>query len=308
MSASDFFTTRSDPSETAPAPMIPELPIRFERALPGPRSEAEEMQSFLAASPAWVRLESDRLGELLARLAGAVADAMESPRSAHDFLQRLDLRTVSRDHNWRRIFAELSDLSPCFDNHKRTALIRYLQYLSERKRLVDYVRTHQCGLEQTVMARAASLAGCSVEEPAAPSDGTAQGGTVQWLERGETVLLDFTSPKPCPIWLSDRPFVLTPRGGRGAVDARLHLTGPDGYEGPLRVGRNVVGRHPECNLVLDGGLRTVSRVHVLLDWSRELSNLECSADGPRNTGNRFGQVRMTNLSEHGAAVANERVW
>ena len=37
----------------------------------------------------------------------------------------------------------------------------------------------------------------------------------------------------------------------------------------LKLGRNLVGRHPECDIVLDPSFRAISRVHALLEWRRD---------------------------------------
>lgn len=265
---------------------IPELPGEFERVLPLKLSQAEDIQRYLAASPAWVRVESDRIARTLTRFAEAVVDAMESPRCAHDFLQQLDLRSISRDHNWRRIFTELVDRDPCFDGHKRTLIIRYLQFLSERKRLLDYVEAQHAGLEET----AARVFDAKVERERATDRFE--------LRAGETALIELRVATPAGLWLGSARFSVLAPPGRGR---QLVVQGPEGYEKALRLGRNVVGRHPECDIVLNPTWRSLSRVHAILEWDREW-------EGPatRDGGHRAwqpGHLRITNLSPQGTAVA-----
>lgn len=250
---------------------IPDLPGEFENILPARLSQVENVERYLGASPAWIRVEGDRIGRTLARFAQAVADAMESPRCAHDFIQRLDLRTVSRDHNWRRIFTELADRDPCFDGHKRTLIIRYLQFLSERKRILDDVEVHGAGLEGTTKWPA-------VEVP----QGSA-GCQFRSLAIGETAAVELSVDHPVSIWMGDVAFSVVGREQPdrpppvSAADppaqnfrpSRVDLLGPGGYEKQLRLGRNILGRHPECDIVLDSQWRGLSRVHLILEWDRD---------------------------------------
>ncbi|MEM7252663.1 MAG: hypothetical protein AAF493_14705, partial [Pseudomonadota bacterium] len=96
-----------------------------------------------------IRLESANVSRTLRRFAVAVCEAMESPRCADDFLRHLDLRMVSRDHNWRQIFSTLVNSDVSFDGHKRVLLIKYLQYLSTRKQLLEAVSADRQSLEET---------------------------------------------------------------------------------------------------------------------------------------------------------------
>ena len=87
---------------------------------------------------------------ILRRFADAVVESMDAPRTMDDFLAELDLKTISRDHDWRAIFSTVrgrdDEDSPQF---KRAVLIKYLQYLSFRKRLLDYIHARKAGLEET---------------------------------------------------------------------------------------------------------------------------------------------------------------
>jgi hypothetical protein len=55
-----------------------------------------------------------------------------------------------------------------------------------------------------------------------------------------------------------------------------------------------VGRHPECDVVLDPAMRDVSRVHVLLDCTRREVGAEAEPGFV---------VRMTNLSAIGTYLS-----
>ncbi|MGK0173068.1 MAG: hypothetical protein ACI9W2_004812 [Gammaproteobacteria bacterium] len=275
---------RSTVADVVSSANIPELSADFELLLPGTSSGPEELQRYLGSSPAWVHVEYERVSRTLLRFAQAVVDAMESPRCAHSFLQRLDLRSVSRDHNWRRIFAEIVDLDLCFDGHKRALLTRYLQFLSERKRLLAYVEAQHAGLEIT--ADHGWVAPLDVPESTP-------------LAMGETGLLVLEAGTVLPLWMANVGFSVE-LNTNGAV--LLKETG--GFERALRLGRNVVGRHPECDIVIPSKWRTVSRVHAILDWEREHpddpTNGSCWAasfeESSTHQAAQRGLLRVTNLS------------
>lgn len=256
---------------------MPERSGDFEALLPSRLSRPEDIQRYLGASPAWVQREAVRIEKVLYRFAEAAVDAMESPRCADGFLRRLDLRSISRDHNWRRIFSELADRNPCFDGHKRALIIRYMQYLSERKRLLDYVDARQSSLEETGERKWDVMVGACASE--------ANGR----LALGETAMVELAAGAAVSLRFAGLLFEFAV-GSTGA----LSLSGPGSFRRTVRLGRSVVGRHPECDLVLEPQWRTVSRVQAIIEWTRDWNE----ADAPKGG----GTLRVTNLSVHGTAL------
>ena len=49
------------------------------------------------------------------------------------------------------------------------------------------------------------------------------------------------------------------------VEGRVYLRDLKGLDYELQPGRNVVGRHPDCEVVLPGDLRNISRAHLLVE-------------------------------------------
>jgi len=248
---------------------IPELVPEFEAYLASRTAGREDVGRYLRFSPARIQHEADSITRTLGRFAVAVAAAIESPRTAHDFLRSLDLRVVSRDHNWRRIFAELTDRDPCYDGHRRTLLVRYLQFLGDRKRLLEYVQARQAGLEETSQHVLAPVPGDDTPRLIAPGETVMRG-----LTEGRVLRLRL-GRRRFELVAEERPVLLGPLDG---ADVERHV---------LRLGRNLIGRHPESDVVLDPAMRDVSRVHVLIDCNRA----EDEADGPGTF-----VVRVTNLS------------
>ena len=246
----------------------------LEELLSSRLSRPEDLMTYLSASPAWVRREARRTQKILNRFAEAVVDAMESPGRAEDFLRRLDLRSIQRDHNWRRIFSELADRTPRVEGHRRAVIIRYMQYLSERKRLLDYVEAQFGGLEETM--------GEKPDPGGAPSQGDPERGP----GFGATVIAELGPSAGLSVRFATLPFEL-----HNEDTGALRLSGPRGFDRMLKLGSSVLGRHPECDIGLDPRWRTISRVHAVIDWDREWGEP-----------GQPGVLRITNLSSQGITV------
>ena len=110
---------------------------------------APKLQELLRNNEGQIRQEAEAVTTILKRFAGAVVDSMDNPDGVGSFLRALDLKAISRDHHWRTIFAELRTRDKRFEQHKRVLVIKYLQYLSFRKKLLDYIYERKVGLEET---------------------------------------------------------------------------------------------------------------------------------------------------------------
>jgi hypothetical protein len=235
---------------------------------------AERLSQFTAWPNDRIRRETDVVARVLKRFAEAVVSSMENPASADEFLRGLDLKTISRDHDWRAIFSTLRAQDVGNEDYKRTVLIKYLQYLSFRKRLLEFIHVRKQGLEETDafsdLDRAAS-ASPYLDRPEALDD-------FARLPVGETIQV-----------------VLRDTGTSIEVMLAAHLFRVVGGKPPsfidqngvtyfLQPGRNMVGRHPESDVVADQNFNDVSRAHLVIDWDPE------------------GWVRITDLSTRGTSV------
>ena len=256
--------------------LVQELLPEFEASLANrAKVPAVRISEYLGVSEAEVRMEGGRVADVLRRFAQAVVDAMESPRCADEFLRELDLKSVSRDHDWRKIFKELRSRDPSYDEHKRVLIIKYLQYLSFRKRLLEFIHDRRQGLEETADREVSS------EPIRAPrGDAGADGAGEPEFERlplGETVQTVLPPSGAMEVTLGKRVFRL-----EGATHPCL--IDPNGVSHFLRQGRNMVGRHPESDVVVEQSFSDVSRAHAIMDWVGD------------------GVVRITDLSTRGTFV------
>jgi hypothetical protein len=242
----------------------------FEAALRRRSDRADEaMAEVLSIDVKEVRHAAASVTRILQRLAGAIVDATDDPSSVNDFLRELDLKLISRDHDWRGIFAEIAGKGEDYEPHKRVLIVKYLQYLSTRKRLLAHVLAHRTALEDTDEqanhAQEADMGRRSGKPEGALDAASLRVQAPEYFERlqmGESVQLDLPRGRTIDLLLARHVYRLS-----GSDESQL--IAPDGTAHPLNEGRTMIGRHPECDIVTDRNFHDISRVHVIIEWNRE---------------------------------------
>lgn len=251
-------------------------PSETERHLP---EEVDAFEAFLAAKTDLsattsealesleirdLRHEGRQLNQRLQALATAIALSVEEPASLLEFFADLDITAISREHDWRLVFLELKgqmDRGSDIERH-RCALIRYMQFQSVRKHLLDDLIERKAGLEETdVHTNVETYLALQARMRRREREG--EGGTpgpaeFVRLSVGNTVTLHTPPEGELEILLAGHQFKLM-------VSGRIYLRDLTGLDYELQPGRNVVGRHPDCEVVLPGNLRDVSRAHLLVE-------------------------------------------
>lgn len=221
---------------------------------------APKLDELMQRDEGTIAREAEAVTAILKRFARAVVDSMDDPGGVDQFLRELDLKAISRDHHWRTIFAELRDRDTRFEQHKRVLVIKYLQYLSFRKKLLDYIHERKMGLEQTnqhpdltIFPAPGDPSRASVHGPSRPLSEFAR------IPVGETVSVALPSSGSIEVMLARRMFRLIGTENPCLVDQ-------NGETHCLRHGRNMVGRHPESDVVIDRDYNDVSRAHAIIEW------------------------------------------
>jgi hypothetical protein len=231
---------------------------------------AERLGDFLGWNETRVRREARVVSGILKRFAEAVVQSMDDAESMNNFLIELDLKAISRDHDWRAIFSAVREHEgEESDQYKRAVLIKYLQYLSFRKRLLDFIHARKAGLEETdelcadltQLPRSVESADedssiVRVGVAAAATDGFAR------MPLGETVEFALGAEEVFEFLLARHRFELV--GG-----VHPYVVDRNGVTCFVRPGRNMVGRHPESDLTVDANFSAVSRAHLVLEWDGE---------------------------------------
>ena len=221
----------------------------------------ERLEEFLDWSDERVRQETQIVNRVLRRFAEAVVNSMESSTSAGEFLQELDLKLVSRDHDWRAVFSTIKAQEDDFDDFKRALLVKYLQYLSFRKRLLEFIYSRRRSLEQTEelpgIFLGSGVSGIDLERAADRLDAAPDG--YLRLPLGESREVRLNADAEASLMLAGHAFRLV--GGEPPA-----IIDQNGVTYFLRAGRNMVGRHPESDVRVDQNFSDISRAHCLLEW------------------------------------------
>ncbi len=235
------------------------------------------LSEYLAWTDRQVKEESQSVARVLKRFAEAVVRAMEDSSAADEFLHDLDLKAVSRDHDWRAIFSTIRAQSQGYEGYKRAVLIKYLQYLSFRKRLLEFIYLRKAGLDETdaftdltQLAAVAAVHQSGDATPALASDADA----LRRLPFGEAVEIDLPSGRKLDVMLACHMFRLLGEDPPCLIDQ-------NGVMYFLKPGRNMIGRHPESDVVIDPEFSDVSRAHMIIDWrgGQTLSIIDFSSRG-----------------------------
>lgn len=246
------------------------------------------LTEYLAWSDRQVKEESQSVARVLKRFAEAVVRAMEDASTADEFLHDLDLKAISRDHDWRAIFSTIRAQSSGYEGYKRAVLIKYLQYLSFRKRLLEFIYARKAGLDETdaftdlsllpEIARQhreneTALAG-PAPAPAADAGSDEDLAQMRRLPFGEAVEVELPTGRKLDLMMAGHMFRLLGEDPPCLIDQ-------NGVMYFLKPGRNMVGRHPESDVVIDPNFSDISRAHLIIDWrsGTTLSIMDFSSRG-----------------------------
>lgn len=238
---------------------------------------AQSVTALMQLAPNELRREATNIRDMERRFVDLLADALKDPGAVGKLLTGIDGELIAEDNQWRAIIAALAATSPGFDQYKHLALVKYMQYLAARRDIVKSIFAQRFGgQEPLAVPEPAGDGGAKstliMEEDAEPDTESSQ-IRFERLPRGETVTVQAPSSGGLSILLSRHKFRLF-------ADDSPRLTDDNGVNYPLKPGVNVVGRHPENDVVVGGWYRDVSRKHLMVD-----------ATG--------GDLSLTDLSTHG---------
>jgi hypothetical protein len=249
---------------------------------------AAKISDFVRFNPQQLVDEASSVRQVERHFVETLSRSIQEPGSIGYLLREMDMKMFSQDHEWRTIMQGLSRQERRFDDFKQLALVKYMQYLASRQDVLKGIYTHKVAsgvnsepeadpmqdpeYRQTLIfdVSAPPISPLPPDEPAAPS-------RLVRLPRGESISLQATGSSMIELVLSRHPFRL--RVGLTPV----LLDAEDG-EYPLRSGRNVLGRHPDSDVMVDPAYRDVSRTHAIVDMRED------------------GEVFITDLSSHGTFV------
>ncbi len=209
---------------------------------------------------------------------------MEDPAMLGRDLQGLDIKLFSQDHQWRSIMSALRGQESDYDDYKKLALVKYMQYLSARQEIVKSISAER---QQRVRVPFPEEPEAQVAdqplrdtvgfELAADEGKTARSDGFTRLPKGEAVAIRLQAGQTLDLSLAGHRFRLL-------EGSPLRLVGENGDQHTLQQGKNLIGRELGNHVVVDSSYRDVSRKHLLIDFA-----------DPRT-------VRLTDVSSQGTFV------
>jgi hypothetical protein len=267
-------STFSDAGNGSNEMVIPDLPEEFAGTLESrTKVPPERIVEFLTWSDAELEQEAREIDGMRLRFQTILSRYARDPSVVDQGLGGLEVKSFSRDHNWRAILEALSEVGQEFREHKRMAIASYLQYLDFRRDLLRFITTRrrksEAGSQGTRQER--SLMGTigrgvlkdtsAFDMPKSQVMPMASDGFVRLPQRGP-VQVRVAQGEVAVIYLGSSRFELV-----GGMD--LHLTDEKGVIYYLAEGVTAVGRHLENDVVVDPDYRDVSRFHLTIDWRGE---------------------------------------
>ena len=253
---------------------------------------AARVRDLMALTPAELEHNATTIRQVERDFAAILAQAIHHPELIGEYFRELETTLFSHDHSWRDIMEGLVRLSPVYNAYKRVALIKYMQYLRARQNIMrslfiektkddDKASIHAVRNAKDVTQFAAgdtAIFDMTQVQASENSTDIHQPSSFCALAKGETVTLHLGQQREVELILAGNRMRLF-------MGRDVYITDDDNNTYPLRPGKNLIGRHSGCDVVLDAACRAVSRNHLIVQV--------ISAH----------EVRLTDLSAHGTEVS-----
>ena len=230
--------------------------------------------------------EAEAIRAVEQRFSQALSGTLEDITSVGPFLKAMEPTIISQDNNWRSIIMALNDVDRVPETYKKIALVKYMQYLTSRQEVVKSLYANR---QHRNTAEERPVNGSAVYRPTARFRDTMliNLSDISEMERHEISFSRLPKGETVEIALQRDHAVdllLAKHQCRILLQDRLLFVNQEGHDSELRVGRNIVGRDATSDVIMDSGLRDVSRKHLIVE----------------NDG--VGQVKLTDISSHGTSL------
>lgn len=244
-----------------------------------------------------LKKEAQHIKAIEQQFVDVLSREMETPGSITAYLREMDPHVFSQDHHWRDIMTSLREKDSDYNELRRIALVKYMQYLTSRQEVIKHTYSIK---KQAAKKRAVQEEMLDTKVMSEPPNG--QGAMRETvilasqviapepkkkdlftrLPKGEAVIIRVGHGQSIDIMLSKHSFRLK-------ANDELCLLDEDGNTYKIQDGKNIVGRDTVCNIVLDPNLRDISRLHLIIE--------RLAADS----------LRFTDLSSHGTFLPSQIV-
>lgn len=271
----------------------------FDFAMSG-RTEvpARKMSGLIEMSARELKKEARSIKAVERQFVDILSRAIESRDGVGKYLRKIDPHVFSQDHNWRDIMVSLREKDDDYDELRKIALVKYMQYLTARQEVIKHTYSvkkmqarlkseefegddadNRDGEQPSAALRETVILDSMVLQPARQDSKE----RFMRLPKGEAVILPMGASDSIDVLLSKHGFSLK------NIDGQLSFIDDTGTETPLQPGKNIIGRDTVCNIAVDASYRDVSRLHLIIEQIDD------------------AMVRFTDLSAHGTFLPAELI-
>jgi len=232
-----------------------------------------------------LQTEAHTIKDIEKRFVAILSRSIEDPPSISRSLKELDTSIFSQDHGWRNIIGALNDGGDEYDPFRRVALVKYMQYLSSRQDIIKYLYSEKKkptgdlqddsgGKQEGDQFKDTLIFENTLFNP---NDDDSNSGEFERMPKGESVITTLKHNERIIVMLSKHKCEIEANG-------QVYFIDQAGRKHVLDKGRNVIGRDTSGTVIIDSGLRDVSRMHLVIE----------------NLGDN--SLQLTDLSSHGTYI------
>ncbi|MEM7540525.1 MAG: FHA domain-containing protein [Pseudomonadota bacterium] len=262
----------------------------FEFALSGRTNvPATKIADLMLLNADDLKREAKNIKRVEKRFVEILSNSIENPGAIRKLVGEVDVQVFSNDHDWREIFKALNREGDEYDELRRVAVVKYMQYLRSRQDVIKqtYKLKHKAepmiaepSPDQTVMNPMEEtkdfLKETNIFDAMSLDPNAENVDEFTRIPKGEAVKVTLSGDQTIEVKLSKHPFKLN----FGAME----FIDENGAVYRLGDGKNIIGRDSVCNVCVDNSLRDVSRMHLIIE--------------PLDS----GETRFTDLSSHGTFI------
>ena len=258
----------------------------FEFCMSGRTSvPTSKITDLVKCSTKQLQKEAHTIKDIEKRFVAILSRSIEQPASINRSLKELDTSIFSQDHEWRTIIGALNEHGDDLNPFRRIALVKYMQYLSSRQDIIKYLYSEKKKpAADKEDSNGEQKAGDQLKDTLifedtlfGPNSNHPKNGTFERMPKGETITTTLKSGESIIVMLSKHKCEIEANGQIFFIDQA-------GKKNVLDMGQNTIGRDSSGSVIIDSGLRDVSRMHLVIE----------------NLGNN--SLQLTDLSSHGTYV------
>lgn len=222
----------------------------------------DKITEAIKASPGELHLESNAIVVAIEKLTAIIKQPSETTSGITTRLKPVNSVVFSNDNSWRDIFIALKkDNSSDSSTYKQVALNKYLQYLSNRKELIDSLleqlkkeSASSDNRQETIEVVPFRTGELESDEDFDPTIINEKLGMTD-MPKGVAIDFDIEEGEKIDLLLAKYHCKLVAKDGIKFLDY-------NNIEYPITIGMNKIGRGKECSIRFIDTMQKISRLHL----------------------------------------------